>query len=106
MKDTVFFVVNSLQSHWRRGKRRTFFVECCQRLGPVKDIVLRRELASITLAMATRKTKNFFPGMLSAFRAGVSVVVGFYKLCCLVICSLQSSWLGGIFHPAYADHTD
>ena len=29
-----FCVVNSLLSHWRRGKRRTFFVECCQRLGP------------------------------------------------------------------------
>ena len=37
----------------------------------VKDTVLRRELASI--ALATRKTKNFFRGMLSAFRAGVSV---------------------------------
>ena len=36
----------------------------------VKDTVLRRagELASI--ALATRKTKNFFLGMLSAFRAG------------------------------------
>ena len=34
----------------------------------VKDTVLRRELASI--ALATRKTKNFFRGMLSAFRAG------------------------------------
>ena len=34
MWKTPFCVVNSLQSHWRRGKRRTFFVECCQRLGP------------------------------------------------------------------------
>ena len=65
---------------------------------------LRSELASI--ALATRKTKNFFRGMLSAFRAGVSVVVGFHKPCCLVICSLQSPWLGVIFYPAYADHTD
>ena len=70
----------------------------------VKDTVLRRELASI--ALATRKTKNFFRGMLSAFRAGVSVVVGFHKPCCLVICSLQSPWLGVIFYPAYADRTD
>ena len=69
MWKTPFCVVNSLQSHWRRGKWRTFFVECCQRLGPVKDTVLRRELASI-IALATRKTKNFFRGMLSAFRAG------------------------------------
>ena len=96
--------MNSLQSHWRRGKRITFFVKCCQRLGPVKDTVLRRELASI--ALATRKTKNFFRGMLSAFRAGVSVIVGFHKPCCLVICSLQSPLLGVIFYPAYADHTD
>ena len=65
----------------------------------VKDTVLRRELASI--ALATRKTKNFFRGMLSAFRAGVSVVVGFHKPCCLVICSLQSPWLGVIFYPAH-----
>ena len=35
MWKTPFCVVNSLQSHWRRGKRRTFFVEYCQRLGPV-----------------------------------------------------------------------
>ena len=70
----------------------------------VKYTVLRRELASI--ALATRKTKNFFRGMLSAFRAGVSVVVGFHKPCCLVICSLQSPWLGVIFYPAYADRTD
>ena len=70
----------------------------------VKDTVLRRELASI--ALATRKTKNFCRGMLSAFRAGVSVVVGFHKPCCLVICSLQSPWLGVIFYPAYADRTD
>ena len=28
--------VGPLQLHWRRGKRRTFFVECCQRLGPVR----------------------------------------------------------------------
>ena len=69
MWKTPFCVVNSLQSHWRRGKGRTFFVECCQRLGPVKDTVLRRELASI-IALATRKTKNFLRGMLSAFRAG------------------------------------
>ena len=41
-----------------------------------KDTVLRRELASI--ALATRKTKNLFRGMLSPFRAGVSVVVGFH----------------------------
>ena len=34
----------------------------------VKDTVLRRGLASI--ALATRKTENFFRGMLSAFRAG------------------------------------
>ena len=54
----------------------------------VKDTVLRRELASI--ALATRKTKNFFRGMLSAFRAGVSVVVGFHKPCCLVIIMLSS----------------
>ena len=32
----------------------------------VKDTVLRRELASI--ALATRITKNFFRGMLSAFK--------------------------------------
>ena len=72
----------------------------------VKDTVFRRELASI--ALATRKTKKFFRGMLSAFRAGtgVSVVVGFHKPCCLVICSLQSPWLGVIFYPAYADRTD
>ena len=72
----------------------------------VKDTVLHRELASI--ALATRKTKNFFLGILSAFRAGVSVhvAVGFHKPCCLVICSLQSPWLGVIFYPAYADHTD
>ena len=67
----------------------------------VKDTVLRRELASITLA--TRKTKNFFRGMLSAFRAGVSVVVGFHKPCCLVICSLQSPWLGVIL--IFIQHT-
>ena len=44
----------------------------------MKDTVLRRELASI--ALATRKTNNFFRGMLSTFRAGVSVVVGFHGL--------------------------
>ena len=59
-----------------------------------KDTVLRRELASIALVM--RKTKKFFSGMLSAFRAGVSVVVGFHKPCCMVICSLQPPWLGVI----------
>ena len=52
------------------------------------------------------KSKNFFRGMLSAFRGDVSVVVGFHKPCCLVICSLQSPWLGVIFYPAYTDHTD
>ena len=36
----------------------------------------------------------------------VSVVLGFHKPCCLVICSLQSPWLGVIFYPAYADRTD
>ena len=66
----------------------------------VKDTVLRREVASI--ALATRKTKNYFRGMLSAFRAGVSVVVGIHKPCCLVICSLQSTWLGVIF---FIQHT-
>ena len=30
-------------------KTKNFFVEWCQRLGPVKDTVLRRELASIAL---------------------------------------------------------
>ena len=35
MWKTPFCVVNSLQSHWRGGKRKTFFVECCQRLRPV-----------------------------------------------------------------------
>ena len=71
----------------------------------VIDTVLRRELSSI--ALATRKMKNFFSrGMMSALRAGVSVAVGFHKPCCLVICSLQSPWLGVIFYPAYADHTD
>ena len=75
VKDTVLRR-ELLQSHWRRGKRKTLFVECCQRSGQVKDTVLRRELASISLA--TRNTKNFLRGMLSAFRAGVhvSVVVG------------------------------
>ena len=83
-----------------------FFLSDSKGMLDVKDTVLRRELASI--ALATRKTKNFFRGMLSAFRAGVSVVVGFHKPCCLVICSLQSPWLGVIFYPAcaYADRTD
>ena len=63
-----------------------FFLSDSKGMLDVKDTVLRRELASI--ALATRKTKNFFRGMLSAFRAGVSVVVGFHKPCCLVICSL------------------
>ena len=81
-----------------------FFLSDSKGMLDVKDTVLRRELASI--AQATRKTKNFFRGMLSAFRPGVSVVVGFHKPCCLVICSLQSPWLGVIFYPACADHTD
>ena len=81
-----------------------FFLSDSKGMLDVKDTVLRRELASISLA--TRKMKNFFGGMLSAFRAGVSVVVGFHKPCCLVICSLQSPWLGVIFYPAYADRTD
>ena len=81
-----------------------FFLSDSKGMLDVKDTVLRRELGSI--ALATRKTKNFFRGMLSAFRAGVSVVVGFHKPCCLVICSLQSPWLGVIFYPAYADRTD
>ena len=72
-----------------------FFLSDSKGMLDVKDTVLRRELASI--ALATRKTKNFFRGMLSAFRAGVSVFVGFHKPCCLVICSLQSPWLGVIF---------
>ena len=80
-----------------------FFLSDSKGMLDVKDTVLRLELASI--ALATRKTKNFFRGMLSAFRAGVSVVVGFHKPCCLVICSLQSPWLGVIFYPAYADRT-
>ena len=71
----------------------------------VKDTVLRRELASI--ALATRKTKNFFRGMLSAFRAGVSVVVGFHKpslqlLPGHMLSSVSVAWSD----PAYADHTD
>ena len=45
-----------------------FFLSDSQGMLDVKDTVLRRELASI--ALATRKTKNFFRGMLSAFRAG------------------------------------
>ena len=81
-----------------------FFLSDSKGMLDVKDTVLRRELASI--ALATRKTKNFFRGMPSAFRAGVSVVVGFHKPCCLVICSLQFPWLGVIFYPAYADHAD
>ena len=58
----------------------------------MKDTVLRRELASIALAIEARsrqetnnltgdrKMKNFFRGMLSAFRSGVSVVVDFHNL--------------------------
>ena len=87
-----------------RRWRCAFFLSDSNGILDVKDTVLRRQLASI--ALATRKTKNFFRGMLSAFRAGVSVVVGFHKPCCLVICSLQSPWLGVIFYPAYADRTD
>ena len=45
-----------------------FFLSDSKGMLDVKDTVLRRELASI--ALATRKTKNFFRGMLSAFRAG------------------------------------
>ena len=105
MWKTPFCVVNSLQSHWRRGKTKNFFRGRLSAFrGRWKTPFWRRELASI--ALATRKTKNFCRGMLSAFRAGVSVVVGFHKPCCLVICSLQSPWLGVIFYPAYADHTD
>ena len=81
-----------------------FFLSDSKGMLDVKDTVSRRELASI--ALATRRTKNFFRGILSAFRAGVSVVVGFHKPCCLVICSLQSAGLGVIFYPAYADRTD
>ena len=43
-----------------------FFLSDSKGMLDVKDTVLRRELASI--ALATRKTKNFFCGMLSAFR--------------------------------------
>ena len=45
-----------------------FFLSDSEGMLDVKDTVLRRQLASI--ALATRKTKNFFRGMLSAFRAG------------------------------------
>ena len=45
-----------------------FFLSDSEGMLDVKDTVLGRELASI--ALATRKTKNFFRGMLSAFRAG------------------------------------
>ena len=45
-----------------------FFLSDSKGMLDGKDTVLRRELASI-IALATRKTKNFFRGMLSAFRA-------------------------------------
>ena len=45
-----------------------FFLSDSKGMLDVKDTVLRGQLASI--ALATRKTKNFFRGMLSAFRAG------------------------------------
>ena len=45
-----------------------FFLSKSKGMLDVKDTVLRRELASI--ALAKRKTKNIFRGMLSAFRAG------------------------------------
>ena len=69
-----------------------FFLSDSKGMLDVKDTVLRRELASI--ALATRKTKNFFRGMLSAFRAGVSVVVIFHKPCGLVIMlfSVSVAW--------------
>ena len=51
-----------------RRWRCAFFLSDSKGMLDVKDTVLRRELASI--ALATRKTKNFFRGMLSAFRAG------------------------------------
>ena len=45
-----------------------FFLSDSKGMLDVKVTVLRRELASI--ALATSKTKNFFRGMLSAFKAG------------------------------------
>ena len=45
-----------------------FFLSDSKGMLDVKDTVLRRELASISLA--TRKTKKFFRGMLSAFTTG------------------------------------
>ena len=61
-----------------------FFLSDSKGMLDVKDIVLRRELASI--ALATRKSK-----LIRTF---------------FVECSLQSPWLGVIFYPAYADNTD
>ena len=83
-----FASVRKMTSEWPCA----FFLSDCKGMLDVKDTVLRRELASI--ALATRKTKNFFRGMLSAFRAGVSVVVGFHKPCCLLIMlsSVSVAW--------------
>ena len=89
-------------------KMKNFFVECCQRLGSVKDTFCAvNSLQSSHWRRGKRRT--FFVECcqrLGPAGVHVSVVVGFHKLCCLVICSLQSPWLGVIFYPAYADHTD